>query len=102
MLIIRKNKGRFCNTIDQSLWFTPQFKAISEFRQKKFSQAENQNRRSRKVALKPVRQTLVWCDRREVLREVMCLQRNKKAKSKVLSCGFCLLGSESDQRALHF
>ena len=25
----------------QSLWFTPQFKAISECRQKKFSQAEN-------------------------------------------------------------
>ena len=24
----------------QSLWFTPQFKAISEFRQKEFSQAE--------------------------------------------------------------
>ena len=77
----RSNKGRFCNTIasvtlvldkvyapaevtmflsaDISrnrlraslLWFTHQFKAISECRQKKFSQAEIQNKRSRKVAL---------------------------------------------------
>ena len=47
----------------QSLWFTPQFKAINQCRQKKFSQAEIENKRSRKVALKPVRQTLVWCRR---------------------------------------
>ena len=45
----------------QSLWYTPQLKAISECRQKKFSQAEIQSKRSGKVALKPVRQTLVWC-----------------------------------------
>ena len=51
---------------------TPQFKVISECRQKKFSQAEIQNKRSLKVALKPVRQTLVWCGRREVFRECMC------------------------------
>ena len=48
--------------------FTPQFKAISECRQKKFSQAEIENKRSRKAALKPVRQTLVWCGRREVFK----------------------------------
>ena len=30
--------------------------------------AEIQNKRSRKVALKPVRQTLVWCRRREVFK----------------------------------
>ena len=52
----------------QLLWFTPQFKAISECRQKKFSQAEIQNKRRRKVALKPVRQTLVWCGQREVFK----------------------------------
>ena len=40
---------------------------ISESRQKKFYQAEVQNKLSRKVVLKLVRQTLVWCGRREVL-----------------------------------
>ena len=58
----------FVKQLHQSLWFTPQFKAISECRQKKFSQAEIENKRSRKVALKPVRQTLVWCGRREVFK----------------------------------
>ena len=48
----------------------PQFKAISECRQKKFSEAEIQNKRSRKVALKTVRQTLVWCGRREVFERI--------------------------------
>ena len=52
----------------QSLWFTPQFKAISGYRQKKFPQAKIENKRSRKIALKPVRQTLVWCGRREVFK----------------------------------
>ena len=30
----------------------------------------------------------------------MCLQRKKKCKSKVLSRGFCLFDSETEQRAL--
>ena len=55
-------------TMHQSLWLTPQFKAISECRQMKFSQAEIRNKRSRKVALKPVRATLAWCGRREVVK----------------------------------
>ena len=50
------------------LWFTPLFKAISKCRQKKFSQPVIQNRHSRKVALKPVRQTLAWCGRRELFK----------------------------------
>ena len=49
-------------------WFTPQFKAIIECRPKKFSQAEIQNKRGRKVALKPVRQNLFWCGRGEVFK----------------------------------
>ena len=41
-----RNKGRFCNTI-ASLSLTPQFKAISEYRQKKFSQPVIQNKHGR-------------------------------------------------------
>ena len=62
------NKGRFCNTVASVAFFTPLFTAISECRQKKFSQAEIQNKQSHKVALKPVRLTLIWCGRREVLK----------------------------------
>ena len=32
----------------------------------------------------------------------MCLLRQKKGKSKVLSRGFCLFDSETEQRALQF
>ena len=32
----------------------------------------------------------------------MCLKRKKKGKSKVLSRGFCLFDSETEQRALQF
>ena len=35
-----------------------------------------------------------------LLREVMCLRREKKGKSKVLSGGFFLRASEAEQRAL--
>ena len=67
-MLIGKTRADFVTQYHQSLWFTPQFKAISECRQKKFPQAEIENKRSRKVALKPVRQTLVWCRRREVFK----------------------------------
>ena len=61
------NKGRFCNTIASvALVHTRQFKAISDCRQRKFSQPVIQNKHSHKVALKPVRQTLAWCGQREV------------------------------------
>ena len=55
---------------------------------KKFSQAEIQNKRGHEIALKPVRQTLVWCRRREVLKEryvlinnhrLICLSTDNKA-----------------------
>ena len=36
------------------------------------------------------------------LREGMCLYQKKKGKSKVLSRGFCLFDSETEQRALQF
>ena len=36
------------------------------------------------------------------LREVMCLQRKKKGKSKVLPGGFCFRDSEDEQRVLQF
>ena len=81
----------------QSLSFTPQFKEISECRQKKFSQAEIQNKRSRKVALKPVRQTLVCWGEWKVLRKGVCLQRKKMGKSDVLSRGFCLFDSGAEE-----
>ena len=32
----------------------------------------------------------------------MCLQRKKKGKAKVLSRGFCLFDSETEQRAYNF
>ena len=32
----------------------------------------------------------------------MCLEQRKKGKSKVLSRGFCLFDSETEQRALQF
>ena len=32
----------------------------------------------------------------------MCLRREKKGKSKVLSCEFCLRDSEAEQKALQF
>ena len=87
----------------QSLWFTPQFKAISECRQKKFSQAEIQNKRGCTVALKPVRQTLVvWCGRREVFKRRYVLITKKKGKSKILSHGFCSFESDTEQMALQF
>ena len=50
------------------LWFTPQFKVISEGRQKKSSQPVIQNKHSRKVFLKSERQMLAWCGQREVFR----------------------------------
>ena len=53
-------------------WFTPQFKTISVCRQKKFSQAEIQNKQSSNFALNPVRQTLVWCGQREVFKRRYC------------------------------
>ena len=63
-----RTRADFVIQYNQSLWFTPQFKAIIECRQRKFSQAEIQNKPSRKIALKPLRQTLVWCGRREVIK----------------------------------
>ena len=54
----------------QLLWFTPRLKAINQYRQKKFSQAEIHNKHSRNVAPYPVLQTLTWCGRREGLREI--------------------------------
>ena len=69
---------------------------------KKFYQKVIQNKHSRKVALKPARQTLTWCERLVVLREVMCLLRNNKSKSEVLSGGFCLRDSETGQKTLQF
>ena len=50
----------------QLLWFTPEFKVISQCRRKKCSQAVIQSKHSCKVVLKPVRQTLAWCGRGEV------------------------------------
>ena len=52
----------------QLLWFTPQFKAISDLRQNKFSQPVIQNKHGRKLALIPVRLTLTWCGISEVLK----------------------------------
>ena len=42
------NKADFVIQHHQLLWFTPQFKAISESRQKKFSQPVIQNKHGRK------------------------------------------------------
>ena len=71
MILLKLNlitRVDFAIQYHQSLSFTPQVKAISECRQKKFSQAEIQNKPSRKATLKPARQTLVWCGRREVFK----------------------------------
>ena len=81
-----KTRADFVIQQHQSLWFTPQFKAISECRQKKFSQVEIQNKRSRKVALKPVRQTLVWCERREVFLDKVCAYNERRR----VNLKFCL------------
>ena len=96
----RVNKGRFRNTIVAVAWFTPQFKAISDFRQKKFSQPVLQNKRSRKVALKPVRQTLTCCGIRQVTKRSYMLISKTKGKYKVLSGGFCLRVLEAEHKAL--
>ena len=52
--------------------------------------------------MKLVLQALVWCRRREVCREGMCLWRKKKGKSTVLSRAFCLFDPETEQRASQF
>ena len=62
------NKGRFCNTTASVTLIHTPIQAISECIQKKCSQAEIQNKRSCKVALKPVRQNLVCCGLREVFK----------------------------------
>ena len=61
----------------QLLWFIPQFKAISECRQKKFSQPVIQNKHSRKVALKPVGQALAWCAQRLVFKRSYVLKKKE-------------------------
>ena len=73
---------------------------LCECRQKKFSQAEIENKRSSKVALKPVRQTLlVWCGRKEVFKRRYVLITKEEG---FLSRGFCLFDSGTEQRALQF
>ena len=60
--------------------FTSQFKAINESRQKKSSQpvVMIENKHSRKVSLNPVRQTLTWCRRREVLKKSYLLMAKEE------------------------
>ena len=64
------------------------------------SQAEIQNKRSRKVALNRCGKLSFGAGEGTFLREAMCLRRKKKDKSKVLPRGFCLFDSEAEQRAL--
>ena len=45
------------------------------------------------VALKSVRQNLVWCGRREVCERRYVFITKKKSKSKALARGFCLFDS---------
>ena len=47
------NKDRFCKTMVSVAFLTPKFKEICDCRQRKFPQAEIQNKRRRKVSLKP-------------------------------------------------
>ena len=87
-------KADFLVQWHQLLWFTPQFKAISECRQKtSFKKTLPQSCPETSAA----NSHLVWA--KGGLREVMCSRRKKKGKSKVLFGGFCL-HSEAEQRAL--
>ena len=65
----------------QLLWFTPQFKAIREGRQKKFFQPEIHNKHSRKVAPKLARQTLTWCGQREVSKRSYVLLDERRTEN---------------------
>ena len=49
--VLASNKDRFCKTIAAVALLTPKFKEICDCRQRKVSQAEIQNKRSRKVSV---------------------------------------------------
>ena len=84
-------RADFVTQWHQLLWFTPQFKAISECRQKKFFQPEIQNKHCRNVAPKPVRQTLTWCGRREVFKRSYLLMTKEEGHQVRV----CLTGSRT-------
>ena len=74
-------------------------KAISECREKKFSQLIIQNNHSRKVPLKPVCQTLACCGRRRVDFKTSYVPITKEeGKSKVLSRRFCKFDSGAEEK----
>ena len=93
-------EDRFVIQWHQLLWFTHQFKAISECRQQKISQRVKQTRPQKLPRNGECKLSLDVGEGR-FLREVMYLSRKKKGKSKVLSDRYCIHHSEEEQRALH-
>ena len=95
-----ENKGRFCNTIETVALVHTSIQAINEYWQRKSLNQKFKTNVAAKLPWNQYGKLSLDAGKGRLLREVICLRRKEKGKSKVLSSRFCLGDLEAEQRAL--